>query len=84
MIAAIILITTIAALFLIRNQMVFSFRMKIIDGMPHSEEWRKYHNAYCTVEYMEMLFKFWKPLRLESVFHGEELRILQQAKTLIR
>lgn len=50
---------------LIRNELVFKFRGKILDNAPMDDHgaFTDYVREFERVSYHEMVFKFWKPLR---------------------
>lgn len=55
--------------FLYRNNDVYKFRIKILNQIPFSENFMWRYEIYERVKYNEMLFQFWKPLKIETWYN---------------
>jgi len=76
----ILLLLLLSLFFTIRNYCVFKFRRHIADRyiFNHTNGWEGRREIHLRVSYAKMLYSF-KPLKLESFFSAEEIKMITKA-----
>ena len=54
-----------------RNEKVYKYRSKLSDNLFKKDDWKRRLEIYDSIDYDEMVYKFWKPL--DSFYDLEEL-----------
>jgi len=75
-----LVVFVLASGLLVRNEQVFAFRQGLLDqmitslgGEDNDPVVREQLDAYLTVDYTTMLYKFWKPLNVRTWYAGTAL-----------
>jgi len=61
--------------FFIRNELVYNFRLKLLERVYDGYNWQNKANVYRKVSYHKMMLSF-KPLRLKYFYSQEDIETL--------